>query len=74
MKNNNVISYTFIQRKAHEKNYSTHDLTPIVIFGFNIYKYYLYGVHVNVFIDYKIFQYSFKQKYLFFTKVDVSNY
>ncbi|KAH0784218.1 hypothetical protein KY290_003816 [Solanum tuberosum] len=36
--------------KVHEKNYPTHDLElPAVVFALNIWRHYLFGVHVEVF-------------------------
>jgi len=39
---------------VHEKNYLTHDLELVaVVFALKIWRHYLYGVHVDVFTDYK---------------------
>ncbi|WMV09384.1 hypothetical protein MTR67_002769 [Solanum verrucosum] len=44
--------------KGHEKNYPTHDLElAVVVFALNIWRHYLYGVHVDVFTDHKNLQY-----------------
>ena len=49
----------------HEKNYPTHDLElAAVVFALKIWRHYLYGVHVDMFIDYKRLQYVFTQKEL----------
>ena len=40
--------------KVHEKNYPTHDLELAeVVFALKIWRHYLYGVHIDVFIDHK---------------------
>ncbi|KAH0685610.1 hypothetical protein KY290_017106 [Solanum tuberosum] len=63
MQNGKVIAYASRQLKVHEKNYPTHDIElAAVIFGLNIWRHYLYGVHVDVFTDHKILQYVFNQK------------
>ena len=50
MKRVKVISYASRKHKVHEKNYSTHDLElAAVVFALNIWRHYLYGVHVDVF-------------------------
>ena len=47
-------------QKVHEKNYPTHDLElAAVVFDLKIWRHYLYGVHVDVFIDHKSLQYMF---------------
>ncbi|WMV41750.1 hypothetical protein MTR67_035135 [Solanum verrucosum] len=64
MQNGEVITYVLSQLKIHEKNYPTHDLElPAVVFAFKIWRQYLYGVHVDVFIDHKSLQYVFNKKY-----------
>ncbi|KAH0644897.1 hypothetical protein KY284_032781 [Solanum tuberosum] len=51
--------------RVHEKNYPTHDLElAAVVFALKIWRHYLYGVHVDVFIDHKSLQYVFTQKEL----------
>ena len=51
--------------KVHEKNYQTHDLElAVVVFDLEIWRHYLYGVHVDVFADHKSLQYVFSQKEL----------
>ena len=52
-----VIAYTSRKLKVHEMNDSTHDLElAVVAFAFMIWTHYLYGVHVDVFIDHKSIQ------------------
>ncbi|XP_069147116.1 uncharacterized protein [Solanum lycopersicum] len=49
-----VIDYASRQLKVHEKNYPTHDLdSDVVVFAWKLWRHYLYGVHVDVFIDHK---------------------
>ncbi|XP_075088377.1 uncharacterized protein LOC142170378 [Nicotiana tabacum] len=60
-----VIAYVSRQLKAHEKNYPTHDLElAAVVFALKIWRHYLYGVYVDIFIDHKSLQYIFKQRKL----------
>ena len=55
-----VIDYASRQLKVHEKNYPTHDLdSDVVVFAWKLWRHYLYGVHVDVFIDHKSLQYVF---------------
>ncbi|KAH0636581.1 hypothetical protein KY289_036496 [Solanum tuberosum] len=63
MQNDKVIAYASRQLKVHEKNYPTHDLELAdVVFSLNIWRHYLYSVHVDVFTDHKSIQYVFTQK------------
>ncbi|WMV41358.1 hypothetical protein MTR67_034743 [Solanum verrucosum] len=65
MQNGKVIPYSSRQLKFHEKNYPTHDLElAVVVFALKIWRYYLYGVHVDVFTDHMSLQYVFTQKEL----------
>ncbi|KAH0689091.1 hypothetical protein KY289_016449 [Solanum tuberosum] len=60
-----VIAYASRQHKVHEKNYLTHDLEiAAVVFALNIWRHYLYGVHVDVFTHHKNLRYVFTQKEL----------
>ncbi|KAH0764793.1 hypothetical protein KY285_000664 [Solanum tuberosum] len=60
-----VIAYAYKQLKVHEKNYPTHDLElAAVVFALKIWRDYLYGVHVDKFIDHKSPQYVFTKKEL----------
>ena len=58
MQNDKVIAYASRQFKFHEKNYPTHDLELAAV----AFAYFFYGVHVDIFTDYKILQYVFTQK------------
>ncbi|KAH0732763.1 hypothetical protein KY289_003951 [Solanum tuberosum] len=63
--NGKVIAYASKQLKVHEKNYPTHDPElAAVVFALKIWRHYLYGVHVDVFIDHKSLQYVFTKKEL----------
>ncbi|WMV19257.1 hypothetical protein MTR67_012642 [Solanum verrucosum] len=63
MQRGKVIAYASRQLKVHEKNYSTHDLGLVsVVFSLNIWRYYLYGVHIDVFTDPKSLQYMFPER------------
>ncbi|WMV45356.1 hypothetical protein MTR67_038741, partial [Solanum verrucosum] len=63
MQNGKVIAYASRQLKVHKMNYPTHDLElAAVVFALKIWRYYLYGVHVDVFTDHKSLQYVFNQK------------
>ncbi|WMV33546.1 hypothetical protein MTR67_026931 [Solanum verrucosum] len=60
MQNGKVIAYASRKLKIHEKNYNTHDLVlAAVVFALNIWRHYLYGVHLDVFTDHKSLQYVF---------------
>lgn len=49
-----VISYSSRQFKTHEKNYPTYDIKlEVIVFTLKIWHHYLYGLHVDVFTDYK---------------------
>ena len=51
MQHGRVVSYDSRQLKVHEKNYPTHDLELLaVVFTLKIWKHYLYGVHVDIFL------------------------
>ena len=55
-----VIAYASRQLKVHERNYPTHDLElAAVVFALRIWRYYLYGVHVDIFTDHNSLQYAF---------------
>ncbi|WMV37790.1 hypothetical protein MTR67_031175 [Solanum verrucosum] len=63
MQHGKVIAYASRQLKIYEKNYPTHDLEFVaVVFALKIWRHYLYGVHVDIFIDHKSLQYLFSQK------------
>lgn len=54
MQNGKVISYASSQLEIHEKNYPTNDLElAMVVFALKIWRDYLYGVHVDIFVDHR---------------------
>ena len=60
MQGGKVIAYASRQLNDHEKNYPTYDLeVAAVVFALKLWRHYLYGVNVDVFIDQKILQYVF---------------
>nr|XP_033514901.1 uncharacterized protein LOC117279457 [Nicotiana tomentosiformis] len=60
-------SFEELKKRAHEKNYPTHDLElAVVVFALKIWRHYLYGVHVDIFTDHKSLQYIFKKRELNF--------
>ncbi|KAF3668526.1 putative ribonuclease H protein-like [Capsicum annuum] len=60
-----VIAYASRQLKPHKKNYPTYDLElAAVVFALKIWRHYLYGVHIDVFMDQKSLQYVFTQREL----------
>ena len=65
MKHGKVIAYAFRKLKVHENNYPIHDIKlAAVVFSLELWRFYLYGVHVDIFIDRKILQYVFTKKEL----------
>ncbi|XP_069154562.1 uncharacterized protein [Solanum lycopersicum] len=58
-----VIAYASRQLKIHEKNYRTHDLkSAAMVFSLKLWRQYLYGVHIDVYTNYKSLQYVFKHR------------
>ena len=58
-----MIAYTSRQLKDYEKNYPTHDLEFVaIVFALKMWRYYLYGVHCDIYIDHKNLKYIFTQK------------
>lgn len=58
-----VIAYAQKQLKVHKRNYLTHNPElAAIIFALKIWEHYLYGVHVDIFIDYKSLQDMFIQR------------
>ena len=54
MQHGKVIAYASRQLKVHERNYPTHYLELVaMVFALKIWRHYLYGVHVDVYIDHK---------------------
>ncbi|KAA0033811.1 ty3-gypsy retrotransposon protein [Cucumis melo var. makuwa] len=60
-----VVAYASRQLKSHEQNYPTHDLElAVVVFAMKIWRHYLYGKKIQIFIDHKSLKYFFTQKEL----------
>ncbi|XP_049372801.1 uncharacterized protein LOC125837770 [Solanum verrucosum] len=58
----NVIAYASRQLKVHERNYSANELElAAVVFALKIWRYYLYSVKCEVFIDHRSLQHVFTQ-------------
>lgn len=54
MRHGKVITYTSRKLKKHEQNYPTHDLELAeVVFVLKVWHHYLYGIHVDIFIDHR---------------------
>ncbi|GKF91665.1 putative reverse transcriptase domain-containing protein, partial [Tanacetum coccineum] len=65
MQREKVISYVSRQLKAHEKNYTTHDLElGAVVFALKMWRHYLYGTKYVVFTNHKSLQHILDQKEL----------
>lgn len=63
MKKDKLIAYSSRKLDIYEKNYPTLDLELVaVVLAFNIWRHYLYIVHVYVLTDHKSLQYVFTQK------------
>ena len=62
MQHEKVIAYASRQLKVHQMNYQTHDLElAVVVFALKIWRYYLYGLNIDVFTNHKSLQYVFIQ-------------
>ncbi|GJR43027.1 putative reverse transcriptase domain-containing protein [Tanacetum coccineum] len=65
MQRGKVIAYASRQLKIHEKNYTTHDLElGAVVFALKIWRDYLYGTKIVIYMDHKSLQHIFSQKEL----------
>lgn len=63
MQSGKVIVYASRQLKVRERNYLIHDLElAVVVVTLKIWCYYLYKVHMDIFIDHKNLQYVFIQR------------
>ena len=63
MQNGRIITYASRQLKDYESNYPTHHLElAAVVFALKIWRYYLYEMHCEIFIDHKSLKYLFTQK------------
>ncbi|KAL0549645.1 hypothetical protein IC582_014132 [Cucumis melo] len=65
MQQGKVVAYASRQLKSHEQNYPTHDLElAAVVFALKIWRHYLYGEKIQIFMDHKSLKYFFTQKEL----------
>ncbi|TYK20414.1 ty3-gypsy retrotransposon protein [Cucumis melo var. makuwa] len=65
MQQGKVVAYASRQLKSHEQNYPTHDLElAAVVFALKIWRHYLYGENIQIFMDHKSLKYFFTQKEL----------
>ena len=63
MQHGKVIAYYSRKLKVHKRKYLTHYLElEVMVFALKIWRYYLYGVHVDVFTNHKSLQYMFNLK------------
>ena len=65
MQHGRVITYASRQLKDYVKNYPTHDLElAAVVFALKMWRHNLYGVHCDIYTDYKNSKYIFTPKEL----------
>jgi len=65
MQHDKVVASASRQFKSHEQNYTTHDLElAFVIFALKIWRHYLLGTRVEIYVDHKSLKYIFTQKEL----------
>jgi len=65
MQHRRVIAYASRHLKSHEVNYPVHDLElAAVVFALRVWRHYLYGTQVQIFIDHKSLKYLMSQKEL----------
>ena len=65
-----VIAYAYRKLKVHKKNYPTHYIQlAALVFAFNIWRHFFYGVHVEIFTDQNTLQYMFTEKELNFLQI-----
>ncbi|GKA13347.1 putative reverse transcriptase domain-containing protein [Tanacetum coccineum] len=65
MQREKVIAYASRQLKAHEENYTTHNLElGAIVFALRLWRHYLYGTKCMVFTDHKSLQYILNQEEL----------
>jgi hypothetical protein len=63
MQHGRVIPYTSRQLKPHEVNYPFHNLElAVVVFDLQVWRHYLYGSRVHIFINHKSLKYLMTQK------------
>ena len=65
MQHGKVIAYASRKLQVHDKNYPTHEFKlAVVVLFLEIWRYYLYEVHVDVYTDHKSILYVFDKKEL----------
>ena len=65
MQHGRVIAYASRELKDYEKNYPTHDLElAVMVFALKMWMHYLYGIHCDIYTDYRNLKYIFTQKEL----------
>ncbi|KAA0045414.1 pol protein [Cucumis melo var. makuwa] len=65
MQQGKVVAYASRQLKSHEQNYPTHDLElAAMVFALKIWRHYLYGEKIQIFMDHKSLKYFFTHKEL----------
>ena len=65
MQHGKVVAYASRQLKDYETRYPTHDLElAAVVFALKIWRHYLYGLHFDIYTDYKTLKYLFTRKQL----------
>jgi hypothetical protein len=65
MQYSKVIVYASIQLQAHKINYPVYDLELVaIVFVLRVWRHYLYGFHVKIFMDHKSLRYLMTQKEL----------
>ena len=65
MQDGHVIAYASCQLKKHEVNYPTHDLKlAAIVHALKIWKHYLLGNKVHIYMDHKSLKYIFTQSEL----------
>ena len=63
MQNGKVVAYASQKLKDYETRYPTNDLElATVVFTLKMWRHYLYGVHCEIYTDYKMLKYLFTQK------------
>jgi hypothetical protein len=65
MQEGRVISYSSRQLRRHEEHYATHDLELVaVVMALWMWRHYLLGNVVHIYMDHKSLKYIFTQPYL----------
>ena len=62
MQSGRVVAYGSKKQKNHEQNYPTHDMElAAIVFALKIWRHYLYGEQLEIFLDHKSLKYIFTQ-------------